>query len=119
MSIEIKEKSRDFDKVEIYLMTSAPDIIPIKDVEDNTKIEVAGYIIFDDVKVRDGVEEISTILSLITPNKEVYSCQSRTFRESFMQIFKLMDGDPFAVKKISGKTKNNRDYINCTLWYKL
>lgn len=116
MSIEIKEKSRDFDKVEIYLMTSAPDIPSIKDIEDGTKIDVDGYIIFNDIKVRDGEEETSTILSIITPNKEVYSCQSKTFRESFIQIYELMDGEPFAVKKISGKTKNNRDYINCTLW---
>ena len=59
---------------------------------------------------------MSSAQRLTLADRNVYSCQSKTFRESFIQIYNLMDGEPFAVKKISGKTKNNRDYINCTLW---
>lgn len=114
--VEIKEMSRDFSNVEQYLMTVAPNIQSLHKVEDGTKIAVSGFLVFTDVK-EDG--EIAEILSIITPDKKVFSCQSKTFKQSFSDINTIMTGDgenrPFTVIKISGKTKNGRDYINCVL----
>lgn len=110
--VEIKEMSREFTKVEKYLMTIAPDIKSLKDIEDGTSIHVDGYILFNDVK-DDG--ELQEIISIITPDKKVYSGQSSTFRKSIKDIEAVMDGEKFSIIKISGKTKAGRDYINCTL----
>lgn len=110
--VEIKEMSREFTKVEKYLMTTAPDIEPLKNIADGESIPIDGYLIFDDIKDDGKVQEI---LSIITPDKKVYSGQSVTFRESLEDIFSLMDGEKFSIIKISGKTKAGRDYINCTL----
>lgn len=43
--VEIKEMSREFTKVEKYLMTTAPDIEPLKNIDDGQSIEVDGFII--------------------------------------------------------------------------
>lgn len=110
--VEIKEMSREFTKVEKYLMTTAPDIEPLKNIEDGASIPVDGYIIFDDIKDNGDVQ---TVVSIITPDKKVYSGQSATFRWSLKDIEDVMDGEKFSIIKISGKTKAGRDYINCTL----
>lgn len=110
--VEIKEMSREFTKVEKYLMTTAPDIESLKNIEDGSSIPVDGYIIFDDIK-DDG--DVHTVVSIITPDKKVYSGQSVTFRQSLKDIEAVMDGEKFSIIKISGKTNAGRDYINCTL----
>lgn len=110
--IDITFKSREFDKVETYLMTSAPSIVSMKNVDDGEKLMVTGYLIFNDVKPTG---ESSEILSLITDDKKVYSCQSATFKRSLQDIAKLFDGEPFTIVKISGFTKAGREYINCVL----
>ena len=111
--INIKEMSREFNEVEQYLMTIAPSIISLKDVEDGEHITVDGIMVFEDVK--EGTGETVIIMSIITPDKKVYSCQSATFKRSINDIANIMKDKSFTVIKTSGKTKSNRDYINCVL----
>lgn len=111
--INIKEMSREFNEVEQYLMTIAPSIISVKDVEDGEHITVDGILTFEDVKESTG--EVANIMSIITPDKKVYSCQSATFKRSICDISNIMNGKSFTVIKTSGKTKAGRDYINCIL----
>lgn len=111
--INIKEMSREFNEVEQYLMTIAPSIISMKDVEDGEHITVDGILMFEDIKEDTG--ETVEVMSIITPEKHVYSCQSATFKRSVRDISNIMNGKPFTIIKTSGKTKANRDYINCIL----
>ena len=111
--IIINEQSREFTEVEQYLMTIAPSIISAKDVENGERITVDGILTFDDVKENTG--ETVEIMSIITPEKQVYSCQSETFKRSIGDISSIMKGKPFTVIKTSGKTKAGRNYINCVL----
>ena len=113
--INIKEMSREFSEVEKYLMTIAPSIVSMKDVEDGKHITVDGVLIFEDVKEDNG--DIAEIMSIITPEKQVYSCQSATFKRSINDISNIMKGKTYTVIKTSGKTKSNRDFINCILDY--
>lgn len=111
--VNIITESRELSEVEEYLMTVAPSITPMKDVPDNTKIEVSAYLIFEDVKETTG--ETVEIMSILTPENKVYSCQSKTFKRSVLDIAGIMKDKPFSVLKISGKTKAGRDYINAVL----
>nr|DAT95650.1 MAG TPA: ssDNA binding protein [Caudoviricetes sp.] len=111
--IKIKETSREFTSVEKYIMTISPAITSLKDVVDGEKITVDGFLTFDDVKEKTG--EVVEVLSIITPEKKVYSCQSATFKRSIRDILEVMTSTPFTVIKISGKTKAGRDFINCVL----
>lgn len=111
--IKIKEMSREFNEVEQYLMTIAPSIVSAKDVEDGKHITVDGILTFEDAKENTG--EVVEVMSIITPEKQVYSCQSATFKRSINDISNIMNGKPFTIIKTSGKTKAGRDYINCVL----
>lgn len=111
--VEIKTVSREFTEVEQYLMTIAPSIQSAKDVEDGTHITVDGVMEFADIKENTG-EEVD-VMSIITPDKQVYSCQSATFKRSIRDISNIMKGKEFTVIKTSGKTKAGRDFINCVL----
>lgn len=111
--IEIKTVSREFTEVEQYLMTIAPSIQSVKDVEDGTHITVNGILEFKDIKENTG--EAVDVMSIITPDKKVYSCQSSTFKRSIKDISNIMKGKEFTVIKTSGKTKAGRDFINCVL----
>lgn len=111
--INIKEMSREFSEVEQYLMTIAPSIVSMKDVKDGEHITIDGVLLFEDIKEDTG--EVVDVMSIITPDKHVYSCQSATFKRSINDISNIMKGKQFTVIKTSGKTKSNRDYINCVL----
>lgn len=111
--VEIKQCSREFSDVEKYLMTIAPSIISMKDVPDGTHITIDGILTFEDTKETTG--EIADILSIITPEKKVYSCQSTPFKRSIRDISIIMKNKQFTIIKTSGKTKAGRDFINCEL----
>lgn len=111
--ITIKDMSREFDKVEQYLMTVSPAMKSMKDVEDGTKITVSGTLMFEDTKENTG--ETVEVLSIITPEKQVYSCQSATFKRSLKDIANIMEGQEFTIIKTSGQTKAGRGYIDCQL----
>lgn len=110
--INIKEMSKEFDKVDTYLMTVSPAMVSMKDVADGEKITVAGTLMFEDSKDNGDTVEV---LSIITPDKQVYSCQSATFKRSIKDIANIMDGQEFTIIKTSGTTKAGRGYIDCQL----
>lgn len=111
--MKIVNESREFDKVDKYLMTAGKGAISMKDVEDGKTIPVYGYVEFVDEK-EDGTE--SEILAIITESRgQVYSTQSKTLKRSLLEIIEVMDGEPFAIKKISGITKAGRPYVDCEL----
>lgn len=109
--MEIKTMSREFTKAEKYMMTLDNNAISVKDIEDGTVINVDGYLEYDDINSKG--EEVH-ILSIITPDKTVYSTQSVTFKRSFLAMYDMLDGK-FSCIKVSGTTKAGRPYIDCTL----
>ena len=112
MAITINMQSRDFTQVEQYLLTLDRGIKSLKNVDNNTSIPVAGYLTFTDEKENG---DIVDILSIITPDNKVFSCQSPTFKRSFDNIANIMHGKQFSIIKVSGTTKNDRPYIDCML----
>lgn len=110
--ITIKNETRNFTKVEEYLLTIAPTIKTVKTLEDGDILNVAGYLEFVDVK-EDGTT--NELMSIITTDNKVYSTQSVTFKRSIKDIETVMQGFPFTVKKISGQSKAGRKFVDCVL----
>ena len=110
--MNITHKSREFTKVEEYLLTLDKTAKSVKDVEDGTKIMCTAYLEYDDINSRE--EEVH-VLSILTADNTVYATQSATFKESFKNMFNMMDGKPFGIIKTSGTTKAGRPYVDCTL----
>lgn len=111
--MEVINKSRDFNMVEKYLLTAGNQNTSIKDVPDNTSIPVDGWMIWSDDNPK--THQPQELLSIITPDKHVYVTNSKTFKDSLMNIHDCMEGNPYSIIKISGVSKNGKDYVNCDL----
>jgi hypothetical protein len=111
MAIKINEKSRDFSKKELYLMTQGAEITTVKDVPDGTVIEISGFLYFDDEKEDDTAH----LLSILDNDGNVFTTQSKTFKDSFESIVEIMENEPFSIKKVSGESKAGRHFVDCTL----
>lgn len=109
--MNIIEQSREFDKVEMYLMTLGNQSISVKDISDGTELDIDGWILYTMEKNGDNIE----LLSILTTDKKVYVTQSSTFKRSFRDISIVMEGDPYSVVKISGSSKAGRPFVDCTL----
>lgn len=105
--------NQEYNEIEKYLMTISPAIESMKNLPDGEKIPVKKYMIFEDLKENTG--EKVEILSILTQDNKVYSAQSATVKRSFNDIVAIMGDKPFTIIKTSGKTKSNRDFINCIL----
>lgn len=109
----IIEKSRDFSKIEEYLLTHGNNNISVKDLEDGVIINCTGFMKFIDMK---GEEEVE-LLSFIDNSNTVYVTQSKTFYRSLKSMYDVFGDDYQAipVRKISGTSKAGRGYVDCEL----
>lgn len=110
--IEIHEQSRELSSVEQYIMTSSDDSVSLKDLTDGTSFQVDAFlhatVTRDDQKPRE-------IMSILTTDKKVVVTQSATAIRSVKEIHNLMKGQPYALVKKSGITKNGKDFVNLAL----
>lgn len=106
----------DFTKVELYRMTKSPAIVSVKAVEDGATMEVHGWLTFEDENAKGETSHMLSIIGIGEDGEEVvWTCQSQTFKDNFMDLWELFNGDTFKIKKLSGVTKAGREYVNCDL----
>lgn len=108
----IIKASREFNKVEVYKMTQDQGAFAVKNVPDGTVLPVSGYLLYEDVNHKGENQEL---LSVLGEDGTVWTCQSATFKRSLMQMADLFEDEPFSIKKMSGVTKANKDYVDCCL----
>lgn len=112
MAINSIEKSREFNPIEMYQLTKSPDMKMMFSLDDGTCLMVKDYLLYEDIN--EETEEVTKLLTLMDEDGEIYAVQSSTFIASFQDITNFFDS-PYPIKKISGKSKGGRNYINCTL----
>lgn len=117
--LTIYNTSREFKKSEIYALTQSADTISIKDLADGSKILVTDYISFAKV---DRKGNLVTLFGIATKGLEaVFLTQSETFKKEFEgMVESLNDGEisdmrPLPIIKLSGESKNGREYVSCKL----
>lgn len=110
------KSSESFTKAELYRMTKSPSIVSVKTVADGTTMTPFGWLTFDDENNKGEVSHMMSIIGIGEDDQEtVWSCQSQTFKNSFLDLWELFKGDTFRIKKLSGETKAGREYVNCDL----
>ena len=107
----IIEKSRELTNQELYLLTMSPKADSVKN-HVGERIDVAAWLVFEDVDKKSG--EVHQVLSVLTPENEVFSTISPTFQSDFMDMAELFHND-FAFEIISGKSKAGREFVTCAL----
>ena len=99
-----------------YQMTAGQKMTVIKELNDGDVINVNNWCVFVDEK--ENADDV-TILTIQDGNTGTIFCtNSETFRRSFLDIADIYKDEGkigFDIEKMSGTTKSNRTYINCSL----
>ena len=107
----IIEKSRELTNQELYLLTMSPKADSVKN-HVGERIDVSAWLLFEDVDKKTG--EVHSVLSVLTPENEVFSTISPTFQADFMDMVELFKND-FAFEIVSRKSKAGRQFVTCVL----
>lgn len=109
----IVSSSRDIEPREAYRLTHLKETERVKDLPDDATYYVLNWLVYLSEN-KDG--ETSEVL-LIMAEDEDGACHylttvSATFKESFLEMTDSFGCD-FTWKKISGKSKAGREYVDC------
>lgn len=110
--MNIIKTSKDLTVKDKYFLTMSPSVQKMKD-QISQRIEVDKWCIYEDENSKG---ELQTILSIATPENEVFATNSKTFKEDFQRmvdIFATDNIDVEAVEVISGTSKAGREFITC------
>lgn len=106
----ILNQSKEFDDIQKYELIVYPDTKRLKDIQGT--VLITDFVEYEDEK-EDG--SVNPILSIQDSYGDVYKGQSPTFKRSFFQIIDLLKDYPIPIKIIIGKSKSEREYIDCIL----
>lgn len=110
--MKIIKTSKELTAQDKYFLTMAPSVQKMKD-QVSQRIEVAKWCVYEDKNSKD---EDQTILSIATPENEIFATNSKTFMDDFSRMVDIFaeDGiDVTAIKVISGKSNAGREFITC------
>lgn len=111
--MKIITKSGDLTSKELYDLTLSPNVQKMKDCIGQT-IEVKAWVLYEDVNSK---EETQEILSIVSPDGEIFGTNSGTFKKDFATMISFFNGfgeEIQAINVISGTSKANREFITCT-----
>lgn len=112
--MKIVEASKNLTPKEIYNLTMSPATQKMKSVI-GQRIEFSAWALYEDVSKKTG--EIQEVLSIITPEGEIFATNSPTFKGDFydmITLFRDMGEEVHAITVTSGTSKAGREFITCT-----
>ena len=110
--VKITNKSQEFTNLEVYNMTKSHKLNTLKELENGAKLEVAGFMEWEDVNEETG--ETVNLLSILTTDGATYVTQSDTFKRDLFDIIEIFEHKfPIAVEHGVGKSKAGREYHYC------
>lgn len=112
--VKITDKSQEFSNLEVYNMTKSHKLNTLKNLENGTKLEVAGFMEWEDINEETG--ESTELLSLLTTDGAAYVTQSDAFKRDFFDIVEIFDNEfPITIEHGVGKSKAGREYHYCAV----
>lgn len=109
----ITVSSRDFEPREAYRLTHLKETEQVKNLPDGAEYSVLDWLVYLSEN-KDG--ETSEVLLIIAEDEAGFehflTTVSATFKESFLGMADSFGCD-FIWKKISGKSKAGREYVDC------
>lgn len=113
--MNITKKSGELTIMEQYQLTKPPKIQRIKDCA-GQRFEVAKWCFYEDIDKKSG--DTKEILSMMTPEGEVFATNSNTFKNDFNDILSLLEsagmgGTVFSLEVITGTSKAGREFFTC------
>ena len=112
--VKITNKSQEFSNLEVYNMTKSHKLHTLKNLENGAKLEIAGFMEWEDVDEETG--DVVVLMSLLTTDGEAYVTQSDTFERDFLDIVEIFDHEfPITIEHGVGKSKAGREYHYCAV----
>ena len=112
--VKITNKSQEFSNLEVYNMTKSHKLNTLKNLENGAKLEVAGFMEWEDTNEETG--ETAELMSLLTTDGAAYVTQSDTFKRDFFDIVEIFDHKfPITIEHGVGKSKAGREYHYCAV----
>ena len=111
--MEIINASANLTTVQIYRLTRSPKTHKLSECV-GQRLEVDAWCVYQDADKKTG--EAKKILTMATPEGEVFGTNSPTFIESFLDMWELFEqaGETVhAVNVISGTSKAGRTFVMC------
>lgn len=107
----VKLYPEDASKKTRYNLTMSPKMQNMKSIKGSV-LEVSAWCKYEDVDVKTG--EVRPILSIETPEGEVFGTNSATFISDFEAMVDMFgEGGVDALEIISGTSKAGREFITC------
>lgn len=110
--MNIIKATPNLDKKTIYQLTRGADTQPMKSAAGVT-MSVEAFAIYEDDRA-DG-KGTTTVTAIKAADGSIYATNSETFRREFDYITELMEDEEISIKVVCGTTKNDREYVTCTL----
>ena len=96
---------------QLYELTMSPKIQKMRE-QRGSVIQIAAACIYEDVDKKTG--EVHEVLSIATPDGEIFATNSQTFMADFLAMCDMFgDAGVTAIEVISGTSKAGREYITC------
>lgn len=115
--VKITNKSQEFSNLEVYNMTKSHKLNTLKNLENGEKLEVAGFMEWEDTEdTNEETGKVTELLSLITTDGVTYVTQSDTFKRDFFDIVEIFDHEfPINIEHGIGESKAGREYHFCAV----
>ena len=109
----IAASSRDFEPREAYKLTHLKETEQVKDLPDGETYSVLDWLVYLSENKDGETNEVLLIVAVDEDGVEHFlTTVSTTFKESFREMVESFGCD-FYWKKISGKSKAGREYVDC------
>ena len=114
--MEIIKRTDNLTAADLYAMTKGPDVRKMQDAKGET-LDIQAFIIYKDESASGG--DPVTVLSVKTVDGGMYATNSGTFIRNFSDILAMYENcgeeAPTLFKVGSSRSKNNREYLTCTV----
>lgn len=112
MNILRTMSNKELSKKEMYRYTMSDTNISVKNIPDNEVLEVSGYCEYNDIDNKGKENHLLTFKS----DKGYITTNSETFIRNFLKIADLFEDEGLLkIVKLSGITKNEKPFVNCSL----
>lgn len=107
--MRVLESKGNLSVEEQYYLTLAPNIQKMRTVKGQT-LDIDKWCIYTDVNDKTGEE--FELVSIMTPDREVFATNSKTFVQTFRQIVEIFGTDGFnRITVGSGMSKAGREFV--------
>ena len=107
----VRSYPEELSKKQSYDLTMNPKTQKMLDAV-GTVLDIAAWCHYKDNNGKDGAEQ--DIMSILTPEGEIYATNSETFRKDFFRMVDLFGPDGVdCVEVITGTSKAGRPFVDC------